>query len=1492
MPDPTLDMRAESAQVGESGLTEAEKRDLRERARQAARTCGWLVGKRRSRRARELLEEVSGRLMALEFELRRLKGREPSTDLRWLQDNLRLVQADICDIQAAAKFFSKLPLVRTSQEEAIPRCIVLARALAAAPYALNEEVFSLFVDAVEQVEPLRLSELEGMLAALQLAYLEVLAECGFRAIEAFQRDGQAAPSCGVGAIITNLRYISEVDWKETLEQLSVIHRMLLQDPAGVYPRMEFESRLDYRKRAAKIAAHSDCSEAEVAALAVRLAQEARCDDSTPAALCERIRHVGYYLIDETGSRELERRANYRPPIGTRIQRLLRTYPDEIYIIGIEFIALITVVFLIMSVVKSQSGAGVIIGALLLILPATQAAVEVMNYLVTSILTPHALPKMDFSKGIDPSCATIVAIPTLLINEKQIRKLVDDLEIRYLVNRDRNIFFALLTDLPDTAEPVGEQDTRVDLAISLIDSLNRKYAGEPYGGFYLFHRHRVYNPREGAWMGWERKRGKLLDLNQLLRNVFDPFPVKTGDLSRLPGIRYVITLDSDTQLPRGTARRLIGAMAHPLNRPIIDPELNIVTEGYGLLQPRVGISVQSATRSRLAAIYSGQTGFDIYSRAVSDVYQDLYGEGIFTGKGIYDIDTFRQVLEHRFPRNALLSHDLIEGAYVRAGLVSDIEVIDDYPSHYSAYNRRKHRWLRGDWQIVRWIFNRVPDESRRLVRNPISLISRWKIIDNLRRSLIEPATFALLIAGWFVLPGGPRFWTLVTLALLFLPIYFRLVFALFRAVFKQSMLIARDAVSDFLTSHASIALNIAFLAHQTLVDLDAIIRTIVRSTITHTRLLEWETATEAELGLRKRTPVDVYLQWMPVLALCIAIGLAFHPVAAPYASPFVAAWFFSKMISNWLNRSPHPEDYALSEDDHLFLRNVALRTWRYFAEFSKQENHWLIPDNVQEQPYRIAERISPTNLGFLLNARQAAVEFGYLTVSEFVEQTEATLRTMAKLQRYSGHFLNWYETVTLKPLDPLFVSSVDSGNLAASLWALKEGCIELLSRPLLRQNLLEGIVDCSRLAGAGKSAKEMEAISRLKDPRMWLERLRELKGNSGDWWPLELGRRIDALRREIRDYIPLYLPEFAPLQAAGLEVPAYPLTLENAPRFFEDLNRKLGTLLAKPDLPSDVTSLALRFRQELEAARDRALHLAVRLGSIAADSDRFVREMDFALLLNKRRRLLSVGFDPVTKQLSKSCYDLLASEARTAAFIAVAKGDVPQEVWFRLGRQHTVAEGESALVSWTGTMFEYLMPVIWMRSQPNTLLDRAVRGSVRVQQAYGRRHRIPWGISEAAYSARDAEGNYQYAAFGIPGLALNVARTGSLVVSPYSSCLALAVDPRRAVENLRGMAARKWLGEYGFYESADFSVAPARRFFRRKCELVRCWMAHHQGMSLAALCNLFYRSPFQRWFHAEPLVQASELILQERPVRVRPVSNSQPRRVVRLASKRKLKESAA
>ena len=1482
MPDPITKIKVEGVCAGpELDLSEPEKATLREHARRAARMCGWVGSKRCGRKPRELFRASAQRLAALERELHALKSSEPTDDLQWLYDNSRLIRTDLQDLDSGAKALSKLPAVRTQEDECIPRPVVLARALLeATDYRLTESNFFYFLQAVEDIEPLRLAELGGMLPGLKIALLELISDRGWQALEAFRSQALDAPSFGIGRIVRSLRFIGEIDWKEIIEPLAIVHRILCLDPSGVYTRMDFETREQYRKTVAEIAARSDVGEAQVARCAVSMAESAVVERSAPEALRQRLRHVGYYLVDPVGSEELLHQVNYRPSLPGSIQRLFRRNPDEVYIIGIEFVTLIAVVTLIWSLVRMQGGWGLIFGALLLILPATQAAVEVMNYLVTTVLTPRPLPKIDYSKGVDVASATMVAIPTLLINEKQIRGLVDDLEIRYLVNRDPNIFYALLTDLPDTAEPAEEQDARVDLAVSLIEDLNGKYAPEGCGGFYLFHRHRVYNPRESAWMGFERKRGKLLDLNQLLRKVYDPFPVKAGDLLKLPAIRYVLTLDSDTQLPRGSAQRLIGAMAHPLNRPLVDPETRIVTQGYGILQPRVGISVHSATRSRLASIYSGQTGFDIYSRAVSDVYQDLYSEGIFTGKGIYDVDALRQVLEHRFPRNTLLSHDLIEGAYARAGLVSDTEVIDDYPSHYSAYNRRKHRWLRGDWQVIRWIFNKVPDESRRLVENPISLVNRWKIVDNLRRSLIEPATFFLLVAGWFWLPGGPRFWTLVTLGLLFLPIYFRLLFSVIRATARQDAIALRESIKDWLTGHVSILLNIAFLAHQSLVSIDAIVRTVVRSTITHSRLLEWETATEAELGIRKRTPVDVYLDWVPAVAIVLGFGLWLSPEATPYALPFLLAWCFSKAISVWINRAPLLEEYQLTSPDRSFLRQVALQTWRYFATFSGDHNHWLIPDNVQEEPYRVAERISPTNIGFLLNARQAAVEFGYLTLSEFVQQTEKTLQTLGRLPRCLGHFSNWYDNLTLKPLEPVFVSSVDSGNVVASLWSLKQGCLALLREPVLRENSWFGLLDYFEQKGRNKEFVSWYPGVQAGSPATWLPALSARDTESPA--QSEEEARVHALVEEVRLFTPWFLPEYAAvrdLSSEILELPASAPAPRTAAGFYASVNEQLRAAQSRAEVPPQTRALIQQLQDELSPCERRINDLASRLRAIAAHAERLIREMKFDKLTDKRRNLLSVGYNVTKQELSSSCYDLLASEARIATFIAVAKGDAAQETWFRLGRQHTVSEGESVPVSWTGTMFEYLMPVIWMKSQPNTLLDRAVRAAVRAQQKYGMRHSVPWGISEAAYSKTDADGNYQYAAFGVPSLGLNVARAGSLVVSPYSSCLALLVDAEAAITNLRGIARKKWFTEYGFYESADYTNHPSRRFGSRSYDLVRCWMAHHQGMSLTAICNVLFDQPFQRWFHAEPLVQASELILQERPLRARAMADSAPRRVL-------------
>ncbi|MGA8764863.1 MAG: glycosyl transferase, partial [Candidatus Sulfotelmatobacter sp.] len=877
---------------------------------------------------------------------------------------------------------------------------------------------------------------------------------------------------------------------------------------------------------------------------------------------------------------------------------------------------------------------------------------------------------------------------------------------------------------------------IDLCATLIQELNERYGAQQIGSFFLLHRHRSYNPREKGWMGWERKRGKLLDLNKLLRAEDDSFPVKVGDVSILSTVRFVITLDSDTELPRESAHRLIGTMAHPLNQAIVDPQKNIVVAGYGILQPRVGVSVQSTARSRLAAIYAGETGFDIYTRAVSDAYQDLYGEGSFTGKGIYEVETMHRVLDRRFPRNALLSHDLIEGAYARAGLASDIEVTEDYPSHYSAYNRRKHRWLRGDWQIAEWLRSRVPDESGARVANPISLVSRWKILDNLRRSLVEPATLLLLLFGWLVPGASAVRWTLATIFILFIPAWFELAFSLIRAIAERKMKIARESVAAFYTANFTVLLTLIFLAHQTLLSLDAVVRALVRRTLTRERLLEWETAAEAEVGER-RTPIDRYLDWMPFFAFGLGLLVwLLRPQALIAAIPILALWACSKPAALWLNKSPALPGGKVSREDTVFLRRAALHTWRYFSEFCTEEHNWLIPDNFQEEPPAIAARISPTNLGLLLNARQVAVEFGYLTVPELETLTQRTLATVARLEKYRGHLLNWYDTRTLAPLAPFFVSSVDSGNLLASLWTLQHGCLDRLSRPLFQRPLRDGLLDHLRVLTHARVIPR-KRLSRWEvnlRGHNWLLRILELQeadfenpqqrilkrpGSASDvlWFRQQVQVRLQNIRQMAQSYEPWWLPEFAPLRN---ELGINPrlmgrVPLQQLPDLIWDLHARVDRALSSAVEGS--RHLYERLKTLLAEARSNALSLIEKLRELSTQAGELADAMDFDFLLDKQRSLISVGFEVQSGQLQNSCYDLLATESRTAMFVAIAKEDVPQDCWFRLGRGHTLDHGRPVLLSWTGTMFEYLMPSVWMHSYPNTLLDRAGVAAVRSQQAY-------------------------------------------------------------------------------------------------------------------------------------------------------------------------------
>jgi len=1415
------------------------------------------------------LKSLAARLKDRLAECKATTPKELTPQLEFLEST-RMFEAALITAHAAASSFARLPRVELKDGSDLPRVMNLAENYLALTKGIwSAESLSVFVKEAQRLGPLLLQEVRVLPQSLKVAQLEYLLD---RADEAFA----AGPLPGIeqspfSAPIHSLRRLNQFEWRELLVSLIAFDAVLGQDPTGDFPRMEAETRASYHMQVADLAAHADMGELETAMMALTLAQDASRRTQSNPRCTRRLSHIGYYLFAE-GLPELRRRIGYRPPLMQTVRDTLRRYNEDFYILGIFTLSLLLIVALIAPLVPYHHFWPVMFALLVALLPASQGGVDLVNSTVSALLHAESLPKIDFSKGIPDDAKTLVVVPSLLLSEAQVRDLFEELEARYLSNHDPNLNFGLLTDLADaTAQPFDEdKNLLVDLAVRTIDEMNAKYAAEHASGrggrFVLLHRHRVFNARQGVWMGWERKRGKLLDLNKFLLDELDAFPIKAGPVEVLQGTKYVITLDSDTQLPRGTAARMAGTLAHPLNQAIIDPRSDIVTAGYGILQPRVGVSVNSASRSRLAALYSGETGFDIYTRAVSDVYQDLFGEGIFAGKGIYDVSVLHRVLDRRFPRNALLSHDLIEGAYVRAGLVTDIEIIDDYPSHYSAHTRRKHRWVRGDWQIAQWIFGTVPNEDNRPVENPISTISRWKIFDNLRRSLVEPVTFLLLLCGWFFLTGGPAYWTAATIVLLLLPTLVQLGFNLGRAALKISLPAARDGIEAFWASAGLTLLNLIFLAHQMLLALDAILRSLNRKFISGKHMLEWETAAQSESGGRT-THLDLYLLLCPLLSLSLAVTmLPHHRAALLPAAPILILWALAPAVSRWLNSSPVRQEIPLTEEETIFLRRQALLIWRYFAEFGDARNRWLIPDNVEEKDTLQVRKLSPTNLGMLFNARQAACEFGFLTLPEFATASLGTLETYARLEKDHGHIYNWYDMETLKAIPPFTVSAVDSGNLAAGLYTLHTGALDLLKRPILSPESFAGIQMMqdwiaqanSRRPPGRKQGDSLSALTR----ELFEDAAPVASESSGmAWVAAECSVRIAALRSFIERHVPWRLPEFEPLFASpplGTEIDSESPPLKSAAAYAQTIHAKLDEAAETFSAGSALSGLCAKLKSLITAAERNLRALHTDIAAIAAQAEAHAEAMEYGFLLLEERQLLSIGYDGPTRKLHSACYDLLASEARIASFLAVAKGDIPQQSWFRLDRSHVLVQGKACLLSWTGTMFEYMMPALWMKSFPNTLIHRSLEAAVKIQRDHVTKFpgRIPWGISESGFATTDALGRYGYQAWGIPALALKYGAEDGPVIAPYATFLALPVLRGEAIANLRRMTELGWTGPYGFYEAADYTLGAEPR-------LVKSWMAHHQGMSLLALTNLLGGNIFQRWFHANPRVKASELLLHEK-----------------------------
>ncbi|ATW26012.1 GH36-type glycosyl hydrolase domain-containing protein [Candidatus Formimonas warabiya] len=1124
---------------------------------------------------------------------------------------------------------------------------------------------------------------------------------------------QAARQVAMGNSITSMRLLTSINWNDVFENLSFVEGMLRQDPDGTYSRMDFPSRDYYRHQVEKIAKQLRTSETHVVRNALELARRGEGKNF-------KARHIGYFIFGE-GKNLLLQTIGKRKGGAKSFSPLARYL---IYVASLTGLLVVLFLFYAYQAAPEKKISVLVLVGLGVLIPVSDIAINLVQRVITRKTAPAFLPKLAFGEGIPEEAATLVVIPTLLPNALRAKELIDQLEVHYLSNKEKNLYFALLGDVKDAEEENLPGDEEIwESAEAGVKRLNEKYADqEPI--FYFFLRKRRYLAREKRWMAWERKRGALMELNRLLANPRDTGSFRQGsDPAFLEKIRYVITVDADTRIPLHVAKKLIGTIAHPLNKAVYDPAKGIVMEGYGLIQPRIGVNVESANKTLFSRIFAGQGGIDPYTSAVSDIYQDYFGEGIFTGKGIYEVKAFQQALNGVIPENTVLSHDLLEGCYVRVGLATDLELVDAYPARYNSYIMRMHRWVRGDWQLIRWL----------VTKNSLSPLSKWKIFDNLRRSLISLSVLLLFTLGLTVFPGKASVWLGLGLLAVGLPLVLGfldfLIFKHYKTEWKKchsNMIFGLKAVLY------QVLLTWIFLPYQAYMMTDAMIRTLYRVFFSRKKMLEWVTAADVEKTL-KNNGTSFFYTMFPALGEAVIIFflvLFWAPENLGYAFFSCLMWIGSPWVAYQISKDDGKKQPHLDREAKEALEALARKIWAFYEDFAGEKDHFLPPDNYQENPPNgIAHRTSPTNIGFLLLAILTARDFGFIHTGEMAQKIGRTLDTVERMKKWKGHLYNWYDTRTLEILRPAYISSVDSGNFVGFLITLKQGLAEYLERSL-----------------------------------------------------------------------------------------------------------------AEPD------------------------GIAPQLEHLMARIDALVSATYFAPLFDEQKQLFSIGYNVEEEKLTNSYYDLFASEARITSFLAVVRGEVPEEHWFRLGKSLTMVDGYKGLVSWAGTMFEYLMPLLIMKSYSNTLLDETYRFVVKAQQKYGLQRKVPWGTSESGFYAFDIQLNYQYKACGVPDLGLKRGLINDMVVSPYSTFLALPLDPVSAWENIKRLREDGVEGNYGLYEAVDYT--PERLFMGRKKGIVQSYMAHHQGMSLIALNNFFHENVMQRRFHQDPLVKAGELLLQEKvPLRV-------------------------
>ncbi|MDX0014277.1 protein ndvB [Sinorhizobium meliloti] len=1240
-------------------------------------------------------------------------------------------------------------------------------------------------------------------------------------------------------IIRSLREIDDTDWAVWFESVSKIDATLRE--GSDYAALDFGSRNTYRDTIEKLARRSGHSEHEVTEIAIEMVEEAKAAAAVEAPLQEP--NVGSFLVGKQRL-ALEKRIGYSPSIFQHLIRSVRKL-DWFAIAGpnilLTILAMI-VVYAFVSPMDIPSGAKLIM-LLLFALPASEGAMGLFNTVFTLFAKPSRLVGYEFLDGIPEDARTLVVVPCLIAKRDHVDELVRNLEVHYLANPRGEIYFALLSDWADSKSEEAPADTDVlEYAKREIASLSARYAYDGKTRFFLLHRRRLYNEAEGVWMGWERKRGKLHELNLLLRGDRDTSFLQGANM--VPeGVQYVMTLDSDTRLMRDAVTKLVGKLYHPINRPVVNPRTQEVVTGYSLLQPRVTPSLTTGSEaSAFQRIFTINRGIDPYVFTVSDVYQDIAGEGSFTGKGLYHVDAFEAALKSRIEENAVLSHDLLEGSYARCALVTDIELVEDFPIRYEVEMSRQHRWARGDWQLLPYIFN---------PKNGLSMLGRWKMYDNLRRSLIPVAWLAASVMGWYYMEPTPALiWQLVLIFSLFVAPTLSLISGIMP---RRNDIVARahlhTVLSDIRAANAQVALRIVFIAHNAAMMADAIVRSLYRTFVSRKLMLEWRTAAQVQSAGHGSIGDYFRAMWTaPALALVSLALAAISDTGLPFIGlPFALIWAASPAVAWFVSQSAETEDQlVVSEEAIEEMRKIARRTWRYFEAFVTAEQNFLPPDNFQETPQPVlAERTSPTNIGVYLLSVMSARSFGWIGFEETITRLEQTIATIDRMPKYRGHLFNWYRTRGLEPMEPRYVSSVDSGNLAGHLIAVSSMCREWAEAPSAHvQGNLDGIGDVAAIL--------KEALNELPDDRKTVRPLRRLVEERIAGFQNALA----AVKRE---------REFASIRVINLAVLArdmHKLTvnLDHEVRTVQsgEVATWAGSLVAacEAHIADGVFDLGA-----IEALRQRLLVLKERARDIAFS-------MDFSFLFRPERRLLSIGYRVNANELDEACYDLLASEARLTSLFAIAKGDLPTEHWYKLGRPIVPIGARGALVSWSGSMFEYLMPPLVMQERQGGILNQTNNLVVQEQINHGRRLGTPWGISEAAFNARDHELTYQYTNFGVPTLGLKRGLGQNAVIAPYASILACMYDPKSALANLARLREVGALGAYGYHDAVDFT--PTRVPEGQKCAVVRNYYAHHHGMSVAAVANVVFNGQLREWFHADPVIEAAELLLQEKAPRDIPV----------------------